>query len=149
MYRLARFYVRAALIYLAQASLIGALLMFNQGFALDSHISALQPVFYHLLMVGWATQLIGGVALWMFPPHTRQRPHGPEVLGWTSFVALNTGLICRAIGEGLAAWGVSTLPTVLLAASAVLQVLAAWLLVIALWPRVKGRITPLSTKVAR
>jgi hypothetical protein len=143
MYRQARFYIRTALIYLLVAFTVGAALLLNQGLALDGRIGAFTPVFYHLLMVGWATQLIGGVALWMFPPYTRAQPRGNETLGWLAYVALNVGLICRVLGEPLLAWGVPTWPTLLLAASAVLQVAAVWLLVLQLWPRVKGRITPL------
>lgn len=143
MYRQARIYIRTALIYLLLASTVGALLLLNQGLALDGRIGALQPVFYHLLMVGWATQLIGGVALWMFPPYTRAQPRGNETLGWLAYVALNIGLICRVAGEPLLAWGVRDWAALLLAASAILQVAAVWLLVFQLWPRVKGRITPL------
>jgi hypothetical protein len=71
MYRQARFYIRTALVWLFLASFAGALPLLNQSFAIDGRIGALQPAFYHMLMVGWATQLIGGAALWTFPPYTR------------------------------------------------------------------------------
>jgi len=96
-------------------------------------------VYYHLLMVGWATQLIGGVALWMFPVHSRERPRGDERLGWIAYGALNGGLLIRAIAEPIhtleprdwSAWG--------LVGAALLQVCAVWILVVTLWSRVKGR----------
>lgn len=149
MYRQARFYIRTALIWLFLAALVGALLLLNQGFAFDGRIGALQPVFYHMLMVGWATQLIGGVALWMFPPYTRAEPRGDERLGWVAYVCLNAGLACRVIGEPVLALGAREPAALLLSLSAILQVAAIWLLVFQLWPRVKGRITPLPAGKAR
>jgi hypothetical protein len=149
MYPQARIYIRTALLYLLLAFSVGALLLINQGLAIDGRIGALQPVFYHLLMVGWATQLIGGVALWMFPPYTRAQPRGNETLGWLAYAALNIGLMCRVAGEPLLAWGARDVAALLLAASAVLQVAAVWLLVFQLWPRVKGRITPLPAGVGK
>jgi hypothetical protein len=142
MYSQARFYVRTALIYLVLAFTVAALVLINQSFSIDARIGALQPVFYHLLMVGWATQLIGGVALWMLPPYSRAKPRGDERLGWIAYVALNAGLVLRVIAEPLNAWQPSAALGIVLALSAVLQVIAVWVLVIALWPRVRRRITP-------
>lgn len=142
MYRQSRYYIRTALIHLVAAFVVAAALLFDQAFALDHRIAALQPVFYHLLMVGWATQLIGGVALWMLPPYSREQPRGDERLGWAAYVALNAGLVLRAIAEPLHALQPDPAFGVALASSAVLQVGAVWLLVIALWPRVRRRITP-------
>jgi hypothetical protein len=142
MHRQARYYIRTALTYLVLAFTVATLVLINQGFPIDSHIGALQPVFYHLLMVGWATQLIGGVALWILPPYSRQKPRGDERLGWAAYVALNVGLILRVVAEPLNAWQPSATLGIVLALSASLQVIAVWLLVIALWPRVRHRITP-------
>lgn len=142
MYPQARFYVRTALIYLVLAFVVAALVLINQSTSWDARLGALQPVFYHLLMVGWATQLIGGIALWMLPPYSRERPRGDERLGWGAYAALNAGLVLRVIAEPLNAWQPSPALGAALALSAVLQVIAVWLLVIALWPRVRRRITP-------
>src|SRR4029450_6492040 len=100
----ARFFIRTALAYLLAALIVGGVLLANQGLALDGRIAVLLPVFYHLLMVGWVTQLIFGVALWMFPPLSRERPRGDERLGWFTYAALNVGLLLRAIGEPLFTW---------------------------------------------
>lgn len=143
MYQQARFFIRTALLWLVLAIFVFALLLVNQGFNIDPRISALQPVAYHLLMVGWATQLIGGVALWMFPPFTKSQPRGNESLGWVTYVALNMGLALRVIAEPLNALSPSAVFAAMLALSALLQVIAIWCLVFQLWPRVKGRITPL------
>ncbi len=71
MYTQARYFIRTALVYLLAAFVVGGLVLLNQGLAIDGRIGALLPVFYHLLMVGWVTQLICGVSLWMFPPLSR------------------------------------------------------------------------------
>ena len=140
MYRQARFFVRTALLWLLAAFIVFALLLLNQGFNIDGRIAALQPVAYHLLMVGWATQLIAGVALWMLPPFSKEKPRGNEALGWVTYFALNIGLALRVIGEPANTISPSPLFAIMLALSAVLQVTAIWCLVFALWPRVKGRI---------
>lgn len=142
MYRQARFFVRTALVWLVIAVVVLALLLINQGFRIDARIATLQPVVYHLLMVGWATQLIAGVALWMFPPFSKAQPRGNEALGWVTYFALNIGLALRVIAEPLNAITPQTWFAAMLALSALLQVIAIWCLVFALWPRVKGRITP-------
>src|SRR3712207_2089562 len=104
MYTQARYFIRTALAYLLAAFLLGGPVLINQGLALDSRIGALLPVFYQLLMFGWATQLICGVALWMFPPLSREQPRGDERLGWFGYATLNVGLLLRAICEPLNTW---------------------------------------------
>ncbi len=141
MYTQARFFIRTALAYLLAAFIVGAVILINQGLALDVRIAALIPVFYHLLMVGWVTQLIFGVALWMFPPLSREQPRGDERLGWLTYAALNAGLVLRVFGEPLYAWFSAPWLGWALALSAVLQVLASWAFVLAIWPRVKARPT--------
>lgn len=137
MHTQARFFIRTALIYLVAAFGLGGLHLLNQGLAISPRIGALLYPYYHLLMVGWATQLICGVAVWMFPPLTRERPRGDERIGWFAYGALNLGLLLRVVGEPLQAWyggwGWA------LAVSAVLQTLAIWAFVFAIWPRVKGK----------
>jgi len=148
MYTQARYFIRSALVYLPAAFVVGALVLLNQALALDSRLAALQPVFYHLLMVGWVTQLICGVALWMFPPYSREQPHGDERLGWFTYGALNAGLLLRVVFEPLRSWLPMPWLGWPLALSALLQVLAIWSFVTAIWPRVKGRPKP-NTKQER
>lgn len=139
MYPQARIFIRTALAYLVAAFLVGGLVLANQGLQLDGRIGALLPVFYHLLMVGWTTQLICGVALWMFPPFSREQPRGNERLGWGTYALLNGGLLLRSIAEPLHAWQPAAWSGWALALAGVLQATAMWLFVAAIWPRVKGK----------
>lgn len=148
MYPQARLFIRTALVYLLLAFIVGGLVLINQGLDLNPRIGSLQPVFYHLLMVGWATQLICGVALWMFPSLSREQPHGDERLGWLTYGALNSGLLLRTVAEPLYAWTAAGWLGWLLALSALLQVIAIWAFIAAIWPRVKVRSTPKTQRPA-
>lgn len=134
-----RWYVRTALLNLLAACLAGALMLAGPAVGAPRLDALLRPAFYHLLMVGWATQLIGGVALWMFPVLTRERPRGDERLGWAAYAGLNLGLALRVVAEPAQAALAPPWAGPALVASALLQTGAVWLLVILLWPRVRGR----------
>lgn len=138
MYTQARYFIRTALIQLLAAFLVGAALLINQGLALGSWVGVLQPTFYHLLMVGWVTQLICGVALWMFPVLGREQPRGPPWMGWATYTGLNGGLLLRVVAEPLHTLAPARWTGALLVLSAILQVGAIWIFVLAIWPRVKG-----------
>ncbi|MFN2317072.1 MAG: hypothetical protein ABR551_01075 [Gemmatimonadales bacterium] len=100
-------------------------------------LGVLWPTLLHLLVVGWITQLIFGVAHWMFPRHTAAAPRGSERLMWLAWGCLNAGLLLRVIGEPRAILGHDA--GLLLLASAVLPLLAAVAFVANIWPRVKAR----------
>lgn len=134
-----RVFVRTALLYLLASALLGGVLLIAEGLGVGGAIWAFQPLFYHLLMVGWATQLIGGVALWMFPVVSRERPRGDERVGWAAYAALNGGLLLRALAEPAHGLGQRGWTGAALVLSALLQAAAVWLLIAALWPRVKGK----------
>ncbi len=136
---LARWTIKTALIYFAIALLVGVLLVMQPVLGLVSWIAALRPVFLHLLIVGWITQLIMGVAYWMFPKYTKEKPRGNTYMGWLVFILLNLGLVIRAICEPLFALQPNSGVGVGLAAAAVLQVAAGWLFIANTWARVKER----------
>jgi heme/copper-type cytochrome/quinol oxidase subunit 1 len=97
----------------------------------------LWPTYLHLLVLGWLTQLIFGVAFWMFPRRSAKEPHSSELLGWTSYWLLNAGLVLRVVGEPALALGARTGP--ILVVAALLQLGAGWVFVFNTWPRVKER----------
>lgn len=130
---LARYAVRTSLVYLLAALLVGvALVAFPQ-------VPGLTPVYFHLFMVGWVTQFIMGVAFWMFPKFTRERPRGSPALGWVVYGLLNLGLLLRAVGEPLTAGAGGERWGWLLVASALLQWLAGMGFIGNTWLRIKER----------
>jgi hypothetical protein len=136
---LTRWYVKSALIFFILALLIAFLQSGQNIIAAPASVAALGPVYFHLFLVGWVTQLIFGVAFWMFPKYSIERPRGSEPLGWITFWLLNTGLILRALGEPVMA----SLPSVwigwLLVTSAVLQWLAGLFFFANTWGRIKEK----------
>ena len=101
--------------------------------------AGLFPIYLHLLTFGWLTQLIFGIAIWMFPSYSKQHPRGPEWLGWGIYAALNAGLILRIIFEPLQAVSSSMLGGWMLVGAAILQWLAGVAFFANAWTRVRGR----------
>ena len=136
---LTRWFIKTALLYFVAALIIGAVLAARSVFRLSPAIASLGPVYIHLFMVGWITQLIFGVAYWMFPVYTKERPRGSEKLALATYGLLNVGLLLRAMAEPLhalrpgAGWGW------LLVLAAALQWLAGLGFVVNIWGRVKER----------
>ena len=137
--RLARWFIKAGLLYFVLALITGVLLQARTVIDLPSWVNVLNPVYVHLLTVGWITQLIIGVAYWMFPKFSRERPRRSEKLSWAVFVLLNAGLILRIISEPRVTMRSEPDLGWMLAVSAVLQTAAGWLFVINTWARVKER----------
>lgn len=136
---LTRLFVKTALAYFVAALLLAlaqALLPLLPG---DLLAAGFGPVYFHLFMVGWVTQLIMGVAYWMFPKYTRERPRGHDSLMWATYWLLNTGLILRAVAEPAAALWALPLWGFLLVLSALLQWLGGLAFVANLWPRAKEK----------
>ncbi|MGE0439939.1 MAG: hypothetical protein AB7L66_03945 [Gemmatimonadales bacterium] len=127
---LSRWHVRTAML----ALLAGMVLAVVRSLA---GAGMLDPLVIHLITVGWLTQMVFGVAFWLFPRFSADRPRGREWLGWVGYAALNAGIVCRAIGEPAAATG-RPAPAWLIA-SAVLQVVAVAAFVVNTWPRVEVR----------
>ncbi|MFN3741759.1 MAG: hypothetical protein ACK4VW_03680 [Anaerolineales bacterium] len=129
-----RWFVKASLLYLFLALLFGILQTANLGYPFNFF-----PTYLHLLTFGWLTQLIFGIALWMFPAYSRERPRGPSWVGWSIFVALNLGLLLRLLFEPWHGIRPSPLGERMLILSAILQWLAGVAFFLVIWPRIKGR----------
>jgi len=134
---LTRWYLRAAMIHLGGALVLGVLVQLPALVASHPVIAVLFPTLLHLLVVGWITQVIFGVAYWMFPRYSAQRPRGSERLGWITFGSRRAGARVRVVGEPRHALGEAT--AVVLVASALLQLLAGWPFVLNTWPRIRER----------
>ena len=136
---LTRWFIKSSMIYLIAALLLSLLLSLRGILPLPAFVSFLNPVFFHLLVVGWVTQMIFGVIYWMFPIITRKNPRGSLWMGWATYACLNAGLLLRVVGEPLVGIRPDAGLGWLLVLSALLQWLAAVLFVINSWPRVKDR----------
>lgn len=136
---LTRWFIKSALLYFVVSLLVGAALAGRALLALPAFVAGLMPVYFHLFMVGWVTQMIFGVAYWMFPRYSKERPRRSESLARATYVALNAGLVSRAAAEPLAALRAGSGWEWVLVASAGLQWLAGLGFVINTWGRVKER----------
>lgn len=129
MHRLTRFLLGTSAFWLLASFLLKAA---GEILALDA--AAVRPTSIHLLVVGWVTQVIIGVSIWMFPPGTGRHPRSDSVFGWFVWGALNLGLLLRLLFEGLLA---GVFPPAL-SVSAVLQGSAVLVYVFLILPRIRG-----------
>lgn len=136
---LTRWFIKVALIYFVAALLVGMALVARPVWNLPSAIASLGPVYFHLFMVGWVTQLIFGVVYWMFPKYSKERPHGNEGLWLATLWLLNIGLLLRVIGEPLHTLSPGNIWSWSLVLSSLLQWLAGLGFVLNTWGRVKER----------
>jgi hypothetical protein len=90
---LSRWFIKAGLVYIVLGLLMATLVIAQPVLSLPPQLMSFRPVYLHLLMVGWITQLIMGVAYWMFPKYSKESPRGSERLGWLIIILLNIGLI--------------------------------------------------------
>ena len=134
---LTRWFIKTGLIYLVLALLTGVLVAADGAASLPYPFAALAPLYYRVLMIGWVTQLIFGVANWMFPIFTREAPRHNPTVGWFAYACLNLGLMLYIVLEFLsvltepyAGW-VRVLPPLL-------WFLAAAGFVFNTWHRIKG-----------
>lgn len=134
-----RLFVKTSLAYLVAALAVGVLVAWPALRSNVPYVGGLAPVYFHLFMVGWVTQLIAGVAYWMFPKFSRAKPRGSDQLAWATYVLLNTGLLLRVLAEP--ALRVSAFPLWgwLVAAAALLQWAGGMTFVANTWPRVKEK----------
>ena len=131
-----RWFVRSALLWFLLALALGVLMAGDVSARLPGTALALPyPTYLHLLTVGWLTNLIFGVAFWMFPRYSAQHPRGSDRLAWLAYAGINAGLVLRLVAEPAQLAG-SGAPF-LLVLSAALQLLGAWAFVLNTWPRVK------------
>jgi hypothetical protein len=133
---LTRWFIKAAMLYLVTALALSVVMQSALAGRLPV-LRALWPTYLHLLVVGWLTQLIFGVAFWLFPKYSPASHRGSDRLGWSCFALLNIGLLLRVVAEPLAGLGRPAGPV--LVGSAVAQLLAGWAFVLNTWPRVRER----------
>lgn len=129
---LTRIFIKTALVYFMLALMLGIWLALGAA-------NGLFPVYIHLFVLGWLTQLIFGVIFWMFPKFSAEKPRGTEALGWWTYILLNFGLLLRVFAEPINSYRPDTFSGWMLVLSAILQFLAGLLFVINSWGRVKEK----------
>lgn len=132
--KLTRWFLKAAFLYLIFALCSGIILALPVG----KTISGAFPIYIHTLVFGWLTQLVFGIAFWMFPKYSHAQPRGHECLGWATFILLNLGLILRMIFEPLQG-AASSVASGMLVSAAILQWLSGVAFVANTWTRVRER----------
>ncbi len=136
---LTRWFIKSAFISLAVALIVRASTSLLSLWGYHTVAAAFAPVFFHLFVWGWATQMIIGVAYWMFPKYSQEQPHGHEGLWVATFWCFNIGLILRVIGEPLHLLRPEALWAWLTILAAGLQWFAGMAFVVNTWGRVKER----------
>lgn len=129
-----RTFVKAGMIYFVLALVAGLLLEIPAV-----TIPGLLPIFWHTLMVGWITQIIMGVSVWLFPGRTREEGFWNQKWNWLTFYLLNVGLGIRVIAEPAARYSSAELWKLLLVVSALLQLGAGCTYLTEIWPRVMSK----------
>jgi hypothetical protein len=145
-----RLFVKASLVYFGVGAVIGALLLINRWIPLGSPVLALRASHIEFLIAGWLTQLILGVAWWLFPPMAlRRRPdhprpvrrgqaqRGSEPLFWATFACLNAGILLQAVFAPLYSWTNVRAFNLLAGISGLFLLAAALTFVINMWGRVR------------
>ncbi|MDX1591108.1 MAG: hypothetical protein R3283_04040 [Balneolaceae bacterium] len=89
--KVTRWMIKAGLVYLAAGVILAGMHDILAGLTGVS----LLAVYWHMIVMGWVTQVIIGVSIWMFPGRRRGRKREESLLHWMVFALLNTGLVVR------------------------------------------------------
>lgn len=128
-----RYFIKTGLLFFILAMVFGVLSTLNPELSIK-----LRPLFWHSLMVGWITQIIIGVSLWMFPGRSRTEDIKSQYLSWQIYYTLNAGLLLRIIFESFSD---SSRVIVIgaLIVSAFLHIIASFSYFLEMWPRVVSK----------
>jgi len=132
--RIARTFVKTGMLYFLGSLLVGVALEIP-----SLTLPVLLPLFWHMLMVGWITQIIFGVSLWMFPGRTRKEGFKAQKLAWLTYLFLNIGLLFRILAEPMLSYSDVPVWQILILISALLQVVSAVTYVMEMWPRIQSK----------
>lgn len=135
---LTRWFIKTGLVYFVLSLLTGVIAAADPVFRPPYPLAGLTPLYFQLLMAGWITQLIFGIAYWMFPIASREEPRGNPQLGWVAYVSLNAGLLLRGIAEVSNVVDVLPLLPWATGLSLALQLVAALAFVANTWNRIQG-----------
>lgn len=135
--KISRYFIKSGMLFLLFGICIYAIAEFP-GFNGDL---PLLPVYWHMIALGWITQIIMGVSLWMFPKGKNSLSKHGSTLAWVSFYSLNLGLLFRLVSEPFV-FVHRELALVPFLCSIVLQILGVFCFILEIWPR----LTPVPRK---
>jgi hypothetical protein len=127
----ARFFIKTALVYLVVGLFLGSLLLLDSWLGLSPVIYPWRQAFLHVLLVGWCSQFLIGLAYW------KLWTEAPGRTAWLVYGGLNGGLILRIVAEPLYAFRGNTLLGMLVALSGLLQLVAALVFVSTTWGKIR------------
>jgi hypothetical protein len=134
-----RLFIKSGLVYFV----LGMSLAFVAELPSVNTGTLLLPVYWHMIVIGWITQLIMGVSIWMFPRRKKDRKKIDSLPSVLAFGTLNTGLFLRFTAEPfIPVFRDQPAITWVIIISSLLQISAVVFYLIEIWPRVKGRKNP-------
>jgi hypothetical protein len=136
---LTRWFIKSSFVYLVGTFAAGVLAVVDAAWDVIPGPAQITPVYYHLFMLGWVSQLIFGVANWMFPTYSREAPRGSDRLGRAAYGSLNGGLVLLVLGEIMRAATAEQAANWLQALAALLLWLAGASFVANTWGRIRGK----------
>lgn len=131
---ISRLFVKTGIIYFILSMLLGISMELPVLI-----LPAVVPLFWHMLMVGWITQVIMGVSLWMFPGRPREKGFQAHKKGWITYLTLNSGLLLRIVSEPMLTHSNSGLWQIVIVLSALLQLSAGLIYLVEMWPRLLSK----------
>jgi hypothetical protein len=136
MLKVTRWFIKAGMVYLVT----GVFLFLLDSIPVLTININLLPVYWHMIALGWITQVIIGVSIWMFPRKRKDRKNLESPVAWAIFWTLNAGLILRFLVEPFPVFLSGILIVqIITVLSVILQLIAAVLYLIEIWPRVQPR----------
>ncbi len=127
-------FLRASLLWLVAGTALGVAMAIHPAWAI------FRTAHFHILLLGFVTMMIAGVAYHVIPRFTGAPLHAPR-LALVHLVIANLGLAALVCGFAArmraAAWAPGSL-----AGGAALSVLGAWFLAWNLWRTIDHRIRP-------
>lgn len=134
--RITRWFIKSGIIYL----FLGIVLAFLSDLPFFQSSPLLLPVYWHMIVIGWVTQIILGVSIWMFPRKRRDRKKTETFAAAASFWSLNAGLIIRFLSEPfLPFFTENPLMIITISVSILLQIGGILFYIAEIWPRVQSK----------
>lgn len=87
-----RLLIKSSLICFVMGAFLGALLLVNKAFNIESAVWGLLPVHIELMIFGWIIQFTLGVAYWILPRFLEGEARGNSIFAYLMVFAFNAGI---------------------------------------------------------